>query len=434
MQVSVESPSKLQRRMTVVVPSEQLDAAFDKRIIELSKTAKVKGFRPGNVPLGHIKQIYGNAARQEALSEVIQSSLYAAITQENLNPVGTPQVEPKSIAPGKPLEYVATFEVLPEIGSVSFDASTIEKQVATIKDADIDKVLERLREQHITWKEVTRPAQEKDQVILDFRGMIDGKTFQGGEAHDYPIVIGSKTMIPGFEEGLVGMSKGEEKVIKVTFPATYFAKEFAGKDAEFTVTANKVSEPVVPEFSEDLIKKFGIASGKIDELRSEIKKNLDREVERVINNKLKSQIFDILIKQNEVEVPAAMITQEAKRIHDEMHPHHAGQDHGHSQEEMSVFNDAAKRNVVLGLLIGELIKQHDLKPDSARVETHINKLASAYEKPEEVIKWYTSDKRRLNEVEMLLLEEQVLEKLLEKVKITEKVLDYNDLIKSPEQA
>jgi trigger factor len=430
MQVSVEAPSKLQRRMTVTVPFEQLDAAFDKRIMELSKTVKVKGFRPGNVPLGHIKQLYGNAARQEALSEVIQSSLYAAITQEKLNPVGTPQVEPKSIAPGKPLEYVATFEVFPELDGVTFETKAIEKQVATITDADVEKVLERLREQHITWKEVTRAAAEKDQVVLDFRGTIDGKAFQGGEAHNYPIVIGSKTMIPGFEEGLIGIKTGEERVITVTFPAEYFAKEFAGKAAEFTVQAHKVSEPIYPEMNEDLIKKFGIASGNIDELRGEIKKNLEREVERVINNKLKNQVFDILLAQNTVDVPAAMISQEAKRIHDEMHPHHAGQDHGHSDDEMTTFNDAAKRNVILGLLIGELIKQHELKPDNTRVDAHINKMAAAYEKPDDVIKWYQSDKRRLAEVEMLILEEQVLEKLLENVKITEKVIDYNELIRN----
>jgi trigger factor len=429
MQVSVESPSKLQRRMTVTVPFEQLDAAYDKRIQQLSKTAKVKGFRPGNVPVAHIKQLYGSAARQEALSEVIQSTLYDAITQEKLNPVGTPQVEPKSIAPGQPLEYVATFEVLPEIEGVKFSVKSLEKQVSKITAADVDKVLDRLREQHVTWREVSRPAQDKDQVIIDFRGTLDGKTFQGGEAHEYPVVIGSKTMIPGFEEGVIGMQKGDEKVITVTFPETYFATELAGKNVEFTLNAHKVSEPVQAEMDEDLIRKFGIASGKIEELRAEITKNLEREVERVINNKMKTQIFDLLLEQNPLDVPAALIDQEAKRIHDEMHPHHKGQEHNHSPAEMVQFNDAAKRNVVLGLLIGELIKQHTIKPDATRVQQHITKMASAYEKPEEVVKWYQEDKRRLSEIEMIVLEEQVLEKLLEGVTVTEKMLDYSDLIK-----
>ncbi len=430
MQVSVESPTKLQRRLTVTVPAEQMDAAFNKRLTQLAKTAKVKGFRPGNVPMNHIQKLYGDAARQEALSEVIQSSLYAAITQEKLNPVGVPTVEPKNITPGQSIEFVATFEVLPEIESVKFEAKEIEKQVAAISDADIDKVVDRLTEQYITWTEVTRPAQEKDQVVIDFRGSIDGKVFAGGEAHDYPIVIGSKTMIPGFEDGVIGMKAGEEKTIKVTFPADYFAAEFAGKVAEFVIQARKVSEPKQPTIDEELVKKFGIKSGKMDELRTEIKKNLDREVERVIKAKLKAKIFDLLIEQNQLDVPQALIEQEAKRIHDEMHPHHAGQDHGHSAQEMATFNEAAKRNVTLGLIMGAFIKQHDVKPDKARVQDHITKLSASYENPAEVVKWYASDKRRLAEVEMLVLEDQVTDKLLEGVSIKEKTLGYADLIKN----
>ncbi|MES2218614.1 MAG: trigger factor [Pseudomonadota bacterium] len=430
MQVSVESPSKLQRRITVTVPLEQLDAAYDKRIQQILKTAKIKGYRPGSSKaLDRVKELYGNAARQEALSEVIQSSLYDAITQEKLNPVGTPQVEPKSIAPGKPLEYIATFEVLPEIEGVKFAAKTIEKQVSKITKADIDRVLDRLREQHVTWNEVDRGAADKDQVVIDFRGALDGKTFKGGEAHDYPVVIGSKTMIPGFEEGLIGIKKEEEKIINVTFPENYFATELAGKKVEFTINAHKVSAPSLPEMNEELIKKFGIASGNVEELRTEINKNLENELERVTSNKLKSQIFDLLLEQNPMEVPAALIEREAKRIHDEMHPHHAGKEHDHSPQEMTTFNEAAKRNVILGLLIGEVIKQHKLKPDSERVQQHITKMSAAYEKPEEVIKWYQGDKRRLGEIEMMILEEQVLEKLLESVTVNDKMLDYSDLIK-----
>jgi trigger factor len=430
MQVSVESPSKLTRRLTVTVPFETLEAAFDKRIKKLSQTAKVNGYRTGNVPLARIKELYGSSARQQAMSEVIESSLYAAISQEKLNPVSPPTIEPKSIAEGQPLEFIATFDVLPEIEGVNFAVTTLDKDIATITEADVDRVIERLSEQHITWREVTRGAQEKDQVVTDFRGEIDGKVFPGGEAHDYPIIIGSKTMIPGFEEGLTGIKAGEEKTLKITFPADYFAKEVAGKEAVFTVKAIKVSEPEFPAMDADLVRKFGIASGEVSALRSEIKKNLDREVERIIQTKLKSKVFDLLLAQNPLEVPDALIAQESKRIHNEMHPHHGKDEHNHSDEEMKTFNDAAKRNVVLGMLIGEYIKKENLQPDKTRVHQHIQKLASAYEKPEEVVQWYTSDKRRLSEIEMLILEEQVIEKLLESVKITEKTLNYSDLINS----
>lgn len=429
MQVSVESPSKLQRRLTITVPVAQLDEAFDKRIAKLAKTAKVKGFRPGNVPVTHIKQLYGDTARQEALSEVIQSSLYAAIQQENLNPVSTPTVEPKNITPGQPIEYIAMFEILPEVGAVNFKVSTLEKNVSSVEESDIDKVVERLSEQYTTWKTVERAAKEKDQVVIDFRGAIDGKVFAGGEAHDYPIVLGSKSMIPGFEEGLIGVKAGEERVVNVTFPADYFAKEVAGKVATFTIHAHKVSEPVVAQLDATLIKKFGIESGDLNELRTEIRKNLGREVDRLMVSKLKAKVFDILLEQNKVEIPKSMIEQESKRIHDQMHPHH-GHDHNHSPEEMAQFDEAALRNVTIGLLIGEYVKQHKISPDKDRVHAHITKMAAAYEDPKEVIKWYASDRRRLAEVEMLILEDQVVEKLLEGVTVIEKKLSYADLIKS----
>lgn len=428
MQVSVESPSKLERRLNIVVPANQLDAAFDQRIAKLAKTANVKGFRRGNVPVTHIKKLYGDTARQEALSEVIQSSLYAAIEQENLHPVTTPRIEPKAIEAGKPLEFAATFEVLPEIEKVNFSTDSVDKEVSKIEAADVEKVIERLCEQHIVWNEVNRPAQEKDQVVIDFRGSIDGKVFPGGEAHEYPIILGSKSMIPGFEEGIIGMKKGEEKTIHITFPADYFAKEVAGKVAEFAITAHRVSEPKAPTLDESLVKKFGVKSGDANELRNEIKKNLDREVERLTSSRLKAKVFDLLITQNAIEVPQAMIEQEAKRIHDEMHPHH-GHDHHHSDAEMAEFNEAAKRNVILGLLIGQYVKQENLKPDTKRVEEQLNKLAAAYEKPSEVVKWYAGDKRRMAEIEMLVLEDQVIEKLLEGVAINEKILNYSELMR-----
>ena len=429
MQVSVERPTKLKRRLTVTLPAEEYSTAIDKRLQKLSKTAKVKGFRTGNVPVSHIKQLYGDSVRQEALSDLIQSSLYLALSQEKLRPAGVPSIEPTKIELGQPLEYIATFDVYPEIESVNFAGGEIEKQTSSIEDADVDRVIERLSEQHTTWIEVDRPAREKDQVIVDFRGSIDGKVFAGGEAHEYPVVIGSNTMIPGFEEGLIGVQKGDKKTITVTFPETYFAKEVAGKAAEFEVDVRKVSEPKLADMNADLVKKFGIASGDIGELKAEIRKNLERELERLVTAKLKAKVFDMLLEQNALEVPEAMIDQEAKRIHDEAHPHHGEQAHNHGPEEMAEFNIAAKRNVILGLLVSEFVKQNKLTPDAARVQEHIAKLSSAYENPAEVVKWYTQDKRRFAEVEMLILEEQVIEKLLEKLTIKEKALSYADLVR-----
>lgn len=431
MQVSVEAPSKTQRRVTVVVPVEKLDQAFDAQIAKLSKTAKINGFRPGKIPLDVIKQRFGDAARQEALGDVIQSSLYSAMDQEKLNPVGTPKVEPKALLAGQPLEYVATFEVLPAIEQIKFDLEKLEKLVAIIEEVDVEKVINHLREQHTTWKKVDRAAQIKDQAIIDFRGTIDGTAFPGGEAHEYPIIIGSNTMIPGFEEGVIGANAGEDRVVKVTFPVDYFAKEVAGKEAEFAIKIIRVMQSDVPALDETFIKKLGVKSASEKDLRTEIRKNLERELDRLIKMKLKTQVFDILLEQNPVEVPAALVEREASRIHDELHPQHKGhQDHGHSDAEMAMFNQAAARNVSLGLLVGEFVKQNKLAPSPERIQAFIEAISSSYESPSEVIKYYASNKRALAEVEMQVLEEQVMEKLLQGVPINEKVLSYNDLVAS----
>lgn len=430
MQVSVESPSNIERKVTVIVPVEKMDEAYGKRIASLTKTAKVKGFRTGKVPVDIIKKQFGETARQEALSEVIQSSLYAAIHQEKLNPVGVPMVEPKTITPGQPLEFVATFEVLPSVGKVNFELKSLEKQIATITEEDINKVITHLREQHITWKKLDRAAAEKDQVVIDFTGTIDGKPFSGGQAHEYPIVIGSKMMIPGFEEGLIGMKAGEERVVPVTFPENYFAKEFAGKAAEFKTKMIKVSEPVYPELNEAFAKKLGVKSGRVEDLQVEIRKNLERELDRLIQSKLKTQVFGKLLEQNTIEVPKSLIEREANRLHNELHPHHGQQEHNHSEAEMQGFKDAAKQNVMLGLLVGELVKQYNVIPSQERIQHFIDTMASSYENPEEVKKWYQSNKRQMAEVEMRVLEEQVLEKLLEGIAITEKMLSYSEFVKT----
>lgn len=430
MQVSVESPSKIQRRVTVVVPVEKLDQAFDQRIVKLSKTAKINGFRAGKIPLDVIKQRFGDTARQEALSDVIQSSLYAAINQEKLNPVGVPMVEPKTIVAGQPLEFVATFEVLPEIEKVNFIVTALEKEVASIQEEDVNKVIDHLRQQHTTWKKVDREAQEKDQVFVDFRGTIDGVAFSGGEAHDYPIILGSKTMIPGFEEGILGAKTGEEKVIKVDFPENYFAKEVAGKAAEFTLKIIKIMQPELPELDAGFVKKLGVKSASIEDLRTEIQKNLERELDRLVKQKIKTKVFDQLLDQNTVEIPQALVEREAKRIHDELHPHHKGHDHGHTPAEMAVFNKAAERNVALGLLVGEYVKQNKITPNKDRIQTFIDAVAAAYENPSEVSKWYAGNKKALAEIEMQVLEEQVMEALLEGVQVTEKTLSYSELVSS----
>ncbi|HSW69568.1 MAG TPA: trigger factor [Gammaproteobacteria bacterium] len=429
MQVSVEAPSKLERRLTVVVPAEKLNEVFDKRISRLAKNAKIDGFRPGKAPLKVIQQRYGDTARQEALSEVIQSSLNDALNQEKLSPVSVPRVEPRMIMPDQPLEYVATFEIMPIIENFHFELKTLEKEIAAITDQDIQRVLDHLRAQHTTWKKIDRAAQEKDQVMIDFLGSIDGVPFAGGQAHDYAIILGSKTMLPGFEEGLLGMKAGEEKTIQIIFPENYFSAAVAGKTADFTLKMLTVKEPELPEMNEVFIKKLGIKSGELSDLQAEIRKNLERELEKVIQSKLKNQVFDKLLEQNTLEIPTALIEREASRIHDEIHPHHE-HEHSHTDAEMAQFNEMAKRNVALGLLVAEVIKIHKISADKERIQVYLSKLSSAYENPAEVMDWYAKNKRAYAEIEMQILEEQVVDLLLKDVQITEKMLSYEDLIKA----
>ncbi len=315
---------------------------------------------------------------------------------------------------------------MPEVGQVKFEVETLEKEVAVINDADIEKVLNYLKEQNTSWEKVDKAAAEKDQVVVDFSGSIDGKPFSGGQAHDYPIVLGSKMMIPGFEEGIIGMKANEERNIKVTFPENYFAKEVAGKEADFLVKVLSVSQPQQFEFNEQIVKKLGIKSGQFEDLRAEIRKNLERELDRVIKQKLKASVFDKLIEQNPLEIPKALIEKEAARIHDEMHPHH--HDHAHTEAENEMFNKAALRNVTLGLLIAEIAKQQKISADSARVQTYLTSMAAAYQNPAEVMKWYENNKRAYAEIEMQVLEDQVIELLLKEVKVVEKMLSYNELI------
>lgn len=431
MQVSIESVTKIERRVTIVVPAEKYDEAYENHLDQLAKTAKVDGFRKGKVPMTYIKSHFGDFARQKALSEVIESTLYDAIDKEQLRPISVPKVEPKMVMPGQPLEFTATFEVLPEIDKVRFDINAIEKHTAEIVEEDIDNVIQRLREQHTRWTKVDRAAREKDKVIIDYTLSVDGEPVKDGKATQYPIVLGSKTMVPGFEEGLVGVKANEEKKLAVTFPENYFAKDVAGKLSEFTVKVHSVFQPELPELDEAFVKQLGVKNGKVEDLHAEVRRNLERQLKYLVNNKLKTQVFDTVMEQNIIDVPNTLIEREAKRIHDELHPHHEhGEDHGHSEEEMAKFNDIAKKNVTLRLLFDAIVKQHQLSVDKERVKNYISSLASAYENPTKVMDWYTTDKRRLAEAEMHVLEEQVVEKMIEQIKVTEKKMSYSDLVKN----
>ncbi|WP_442108793.1 trigger factor [Pseudomonas sp. NUPR-001] len=432
MQVSVENTSALERRMTIAVPAERVETEVNKRLQQTARRAKVPGFRPGKVPMSVIRQRYEDAARQEAFGDLVQASFYEAVVEQKLNPAGAPAVEPKSFEKGKDLEYIATFEVFPEFTVAGFDSIAVERLSAEVADADLDNMLEVLRKQNIRFEAVDRAAQNEDQLNIDFVGKVDGEVFAGGSAKGTQLVLGSGRMIPGFEEGLVGAKAGEERVLNLSFPEDYQNLDLAGKAAEFTVTVNSVSEPKLPELNEEFFAQFGIKETGIDGFRTEVRKNMERELRQAIKTKVKNQVMDGLLAANPIEVPKALLENEVNRLRVQAVQQFGGNIKP-EQLPAELFEEQAKRRVVLGLIVAEVVKQNELKPDEARVREMIEEMASAYQEPEQVVAWYYKNDQQLNEVRSVVLEEQVVDTVLQKATVTDKSVSYEEAIK-PAQA
>ena len=431
MQVSVESTSALERRLTIGVPAERIESEVTKRLQQTARRAKVPGFLPGKVPMSVIRQRYEDSARQEALGDLIQSSFYEAIVAEKLNPAGAPSVEPKVFEKGKDLEYVATFEIYPEIQVAGFEGITVERPQAEVSEADVDNMLDILRKQNTRFEAVERAAENGDQLNIDFVGKIEGEAFAGGSAKGTALVLGSGRMIPGFEDALVGAKAGEERVITPTFPEDYQNLELAGKTAEFTVTVNAVAAPVLPELNEQFFALFGASEGGLEGFRAEVRKNMERELRQAIKSKVKNQVMEGLLAANPVELPKALVANEVQRLRVQAVQQFGGNIKP-EQLPAELFEEQAKRRVSLGLIIAEVVKQAELKPDDARVRELIEEMASAYQEPEQVVAWYYKNDQQLNEVRSVVLEEQVVDTVLQKANVTDKAVSYEDAVKPAE--
>ncbi|BAN55372.1 MULTISPECIES: trigger factor [Pseudomonas] len=431
MQVSVENTSALERRMTIAVPAERVENEVNKRLQQTAKRAKIAGFRPGKVPMNVIRQRFEADARQEAFGDLVQASFYEAIVEQKLNPAGAPAVEPKSFEKGKDLEFVAIFEVFPEFTVAGLESINVERLSAEVADADLDNMLEVLRKQNTRFEAVERAAQNDDQVNIDFVGKVDGEVFAGGSAKGTPLVLGSGRMIPGFEEGLVGAKAGEERVVNVTFPEDYQNLDLAGKAAEFTITVNSVAAPVLPELNEEFFAQFGIKESTLEGFRTEVRKNMERELRQAIKTKVKNQVMDGLLAANPIEVPKALLENEVNRLRVQAVQQFGGNIKP-EQLPAELFTEQAKRRVVLGLIVAEVVKQFELKPDDAKVREMIEEMASAYQEPEQVIAWYYKNDQQMNEVRSVVLEEQVVDTVLQKATVTDKSVSYEEAVKPAE--
>ncbi|WP_295464634.1 trigger factor [uncultured Pseudomonas sp.] len=431
MQVSVENTSALERRMTIGVPAERIETEVNKRLQQTARRAKVPGFRPGKVPMSVIRQRYEASARQEALGDLIQETFYEAVVEQKLNPAGAPAVEPKVFEKGKDLEYVATFEVFPEFEVKGLDGIEIERQDSSVEDADIDKMLDVLRKQGTRYEAVDRAAANDDQVTIDFVGTQDGEAFAGGSAEGTKLVLGSGRMIPGFEDGLVGAKAGDERVLDLTFPEDYQNLDLAGKAVQFKVTVKEVAAPELPELNEAFFKQFGVEETTVEGFRAEVRKNMERELRQALKTKVKNQVMDGLLAANQIDVPAALISNEVDRLRVQAVQQFGGNIQP-DQLPAELFTEQAKRRVLLGLIIAEMVKQFELKPDDARVRELIEEMAAAYQEPEQVVKWYYQNEQQLNEVRSVVLEEQVVDTVLKQAKVTDKQVSYEDAVKPAE--
>ncbi|HET7676077.1 MAG TPA: trigger factor [Gammaproteobacteria bacterium] len=418
MEVSVESTGGLERRMTVQVPADRVEREVDERLRSLSQRAKLKGFRPGKVPMKVVRQRYGDEVRQDVVRELLQSSWNDAISEHKLTPAGGPRIDTVKAEPGAGLEYTAVFEVFPDIKIDVTDGLKVRRPQVEIEPADVDGMLDNLRHQRATWEPVERSAASGDQVTIDFHGSIDGEPFPGGHGHDVPIEIGGGRMIPGFEAGLEGIAAGEERDIEVTFPADYQAENLAGKTATFHVNAHSVAERRVPEIDAEFAKGFGIGDGDIAALRAEVEQNMRRELDEQVRARLKEQLFDRLMEANPLTLPGALVEDEIARLREDTLGRMGIKDTTNAPElPREMFEDRAKKRVALGLLMGELIKREGMKADPDRVQKKLEALTQDYDKPEQVIRAYRANADAMRQVENLVIEDQLADWLLERAEI-----------------
>ena len=437
MQVNIEESSedgvsKLWRKLTVQIPAERIEKEFANKLRDTSRNVRIDGFRPGKVPVKVVEKRFGKDIRQEVIGEMVQSSFHEALVQEKVNPAGYPEVDVNDKGSDTGVELVATFEVYPEIELQPFSDLTVEMATVEIQESDIDTMIEKIREQQKEWADSDKAAENGDQVTMGFVGKIDGEVFPNGSASDFPIVLGEGNMIPGFEDGLLGMKKGDEKTIEVTFPEDYNAKELAGKPATFDLSVSKVAQAKLPEVNSEFTQKFGIAKEDSEEemikkLREQVKDNMQRELKQSILNNTKKSVIDAMLEKIEFEVPTALVEEESKRLLEQT-KQYLGEAATGGDLKAEQFSDEATHRVKVGLLFGVIVNQRGLLPEQDKVRARVEEIASTYQDPQEVIQWYFADNERIEGVESAVLEDQVVELVVSEANVTEKESSFEEIM------
>jgi len=426
MQVSVEQSGNIERKMTISVPAERVDSEISRQLQRLSKQVKVPGFRPGKIPMKIMRSRYLGQVMQDVIGDLIQSSYQEALGQEAIRPAGPPSIETSSGGEGKDLEYTATFEVFPDLTALALAGLKVERTLCEISDQDIDTTLESLRRQRMNWNKTDGEAKDGDRVSLDFSGSVDGTPFAGGEGKAMPVVIGSGSLVPGFEDQLIGIKEGEERTFTVTFPDDYHAEELAGKEAVFEVKATEVAEEELPEIDEELAEAFGVKEGGMEKFREEIKENLSREAEDRLAIITRDTVFQAVLENNEIDLPQVLVVQEKNLL---LETAEKEQPEVKKDENLqAMYGKLAERRVALGLILAEITESEEMLPDAKAVEARLHKLAESYEEPASFVEWYKSDSKRLSEIEAQVLESMVVDKLLKDAEITDKTVSFQELV------
>jgi len=431
MQISVENTGSLERKVHVEVPEEKVEGEVNNRLQSLSRTTKISGFRPGKAPLKVVQKHYGSRIRQEVIGEMVQSSFFEAISQEKLRPVGQPIIDPLISEQGQGLSYTATFEIFPEINLAPVEDLKIEKPVCPVTDEDVEKMINVLRQQRRTLEKVDRNAKEDDVLIVDFKGTIEGEIFEGGEAADFRIELGSKRLIPGFEEGLLKSKSGDEVTLDLQFPDEYHQQTLAGKPVKFVVKVKEVNEQKLPKFNEELFASLGVNEGGLDTFKAEVRSNMEREAENTVLNQSKMVVLNKLYEANKFDLPNVLVTAESERLQQQFNESLLAQ--GIKKEDIpdgntSDFKEQASKRIAYQMIVADIAKTNEIKADPAKIRNIIEKSAKSYEDPSEVINWYYGDQNRLAEIEAIALEDEVVKWVLGRAQVNEQKLTFDALM------
>lgn len=426
MQVSLTATSGLERRLEVAVPATEVSTEVEQRLKNISRTARLKGFRPGKAPITVVRKQFGEQVHAEVIQDLMRSSFAQALSQEKLTPAGGPKIEPIAMGPGSELKYAAIFEVLPEIKIQPFDSMPIERPSATVTDDDINAMIESMRRQRPVFTAVERPAQDTDRVTIDFDGSIDGEPFEGGEGRDVPVVIGSRQSLIELEEGLKGATTGEKRTVSLSFPADSPNKSIAGKTAQLEVTIKQVDQQALPEVDEEFCRAYGVEEGGIDALRTEVRKSMERELDDVIRNRVRGQVMDALYRENKFDVPRALIDEQVQRLQVDA-ARRIGAKDASQVPAREVFEDQARRRAALGLLMGQIVQTEGVKVDRERVQARLNDLVAQYPNPDEARRAYIQNADAMRQVESVVLEDQVVDWIVDHAQVTDKSMTFKDL-------